>query len=88
MAEQGIRWLGVLDGDDFVGWIDGDDLDGVATLADLSPRRTHSVVSPDSTLRQALEVILNSRSEVAIVLEDDHRYLGAVTLESIRRELG
>ena len=39
-------------------------------------------------LRQALEVILNSRSEVAIVLEGNHRYLGSVTVESIRKELG
>ena len=87
MDEHGTRWLGLLDDGDFTGWIQDEDLDGAAALTDLSPRRTHSVVGPDSTLRQALEVILNSRSEVAIVLEDDRRYLGAVTVESIRREL-
>ena len=88
MQEHGTRWLGLLDGGDFTGWIQDDDLDGATDLRSLAPRRTHSVVSPQSTLRQALEVILNSRSEVAIVLEDDHRYLGAVTVEGIRRELG
>jgi osmoprotectant transport system ATP-binding protein len=89
LIEHGTNWLGMLSADgDFTGWIEADDLDGATDLADVQLRRTEAVVGPDSTLRQALEVILNSRSEVAIVLEDDHRYLGAVTVETIRRELG
>ncbi len=89
MVGHGTRWLGLIDAaGDFTGWIQEEDLDGATDLADLAPRRTVATVGPDDTLRQALEVILNSRSEVAIVLEDDHRYLGAVTVESIRRELG
>ncbi|CAN5614076.1 ATP-binding cassette domain-containing protein [soil metagenome] len=89
LADHGTRWLGLIDGDgDFTGWIEADDLDGATDLASLHPRRTEAVVSGDSTLRQALEVILNSRSEVAIVLEGNHRYLGSVTVESIRKELG
>ncbi len=83
------RWLGLISVDgDFIGWIPGTDLDGATELSALTPRRTEAVVTPESTLREALEVILNSRSEVAIVLEDDQRYLGAVTVEAIRRELG
>jgi len=89
LAAHGTQWLGLIDAQgDFIGWIEAGDLDGATALTDLSPRRTTAVVSPDSTLRQALEMILNSRSEVAIVLEGNHRYLGAVTVESIRRELG
>ncbi len=88
LAAHGTRWLGLIDGSgDFTGWIQDDDLDGTTDLGQLSPRATTAVVSPDSTLRQALEVILNSRSEVAIVLEGNHRYLGAATVEAIRREL-
>ncbi len=88
LIRHGTNWLGLLDtAGDFTGWIDDGDLDSATDLGSAPTRRTSAVVSPDSTLRQALEVILNSRSELAVVLEDDHRYLGAVTLETIRREL-
>jgi osmoprotectant transport system ATP-binding protein len=88
LIDNDTQWLGLLDaGGDFLGWIPAEDLDGPADLAQVRVRRTASRVGPDSTLRQALEVILNSRSELAIVLEDDHRYLGAVTVERIRQEL-
>ena len=89
MVDQGTQWLGLLSAaGDFTGWIQAEDLDGATDLTALSPRRTEAVVGPESTLRQALEVILNSRSEVAIVLEGNYRYLGAVTVETIRKELG
>ncbi|MDQ3463032.1 MAG: ATP-binding cassette domain-containing protein [Actinomycetota bacterium] len=89
LVRNGTEWLGLISAEgDFTGWIRADDLDGASDLAALQTRRTEAVVGPDSTLRQALEVILNSRSEVAVVLEDDRRYLGAVTVETIRRGLG
>ncbi len=89
LIRGGTEWLGLISVEgDFTGWIWGDDLDGATDLAAVELRRTEAVVGPENTLRQALEVILNSRSEVAVVLEDDHRYLGAVTVETIRRELG
>ncbi len=88
LIDRGTKWLGLLDPEgDFLGWVSTEDLDGSTDLAQLHVRRTAARVGPDSTLRQALEVILNSRSELAIVLEDDHRYLGAVTVERIRQEL-
>ncbi len=89
LVQHGTSWLGLLTSNGhFMGWIHANDLADAADLSGLTPRRTEAVVSPDSTLREALEVILNSRSEVAIVLEGNHRYLGAVTVESIRKELG
>jgi hypothetical protein len=89
LIRSGTEWLGLISSEgDFTGWVWGDDLDGASDLAAVELRRTEAVVGPESTLRQALEVILNSRSEVAVVLEDNHRYLGAVTVDTIRRELG
>ena len=88
LVEHGTEWIGLLTpGGDFTGWAWAEDLDGAADLTAVEVRRTAATVTPQSTLRQALEVILNARSEVAIVLEDDRRYLGAVTVESIRKEL-
>ena len=87
LAIHGTEWLGLISHGDFTGWAWASDLDDAVDLASVKVRRTVATVSPQSTLREALELILNARSEVAIVLEDNHRYLGAVTVESIRRSL-
>ncbi len=87
LQAYGTEWLGLLADGEFTGWAWGSDLAEATDLGSVQVRRTVATVSPQSTLREALELILNARSEVAIVLEDDHRYLGAVTVESIRRAL-
>ncbi len=87
LAAHGTEWLGLISDGDFTGWAWASDLDDAVDLASVEVRRTVATISPQSTLREALELILNARSEVAIVLEGDHRYLGAVTVESIRRTL-
>ena len=43
--------------------------------------------APDSTLREALEVILTSRTAAAVVEDGDGRFRGLVELEAIRRGL-
>ena len=87
LETHGTEWLGLIRDGDFTGWAWGSDLVDATDLASVEVRRTVATITPQSTLREALELILNARSEVAIVLEDDHRYLGAVTVESIRRSL-
>ncbi|MEO6628010.1 MAG: ATP-binding cassette domain-containing protein [Aquihabitans sp.] len=87
LETHGTEWLGLIADGDFTGWAWASDLRDAADLATVEVRRTVATVSPQSTLREALELILNARSEVAIVLEDNHRYLGAVSVESIRRSL-
>ncbi len=88
LETHGTEWLGLIADGDFTGWAWASDLNAAVDLASVEVRRTVATVSPQSTLREALELILNARSEVAIVLEDNHRYLGAVTVESIRQALG
>ena len=87
LETHGTEWLGLIADGDFTGWAWASDLNDAVDLATVKVRRTVATVSPQSTLREALELILNARSEVAIVLEDNHRYLGAVSVESIRRSL-
>ena len=57
------------------------------TVADLTPEPAVARVRASSSLRQALEVILTSRSSIAVVVDDDDTYQGAVTLEAIREGL-
>jgi CBS domain containing-hemolysin-like protein len=68
---------GGLRGHDLVG-------EGIVTGARLEPPA--ALVSPDSTLRAAMDRIMTARTAVAVVV-DEGRFLGLVTLEDIRRAL-
>ncbi len=88
LAEWSSDWLGVV-GDDgrFAGWVPVGELEGADDVAALVPEPAAARVDATSSLRQALEAILNTQSEVAVVVGDDGRFRGAVTLAAIRREL-
>jgi CBS domain-containing protein len=73
--------------DRFTGWIGADDLDRVSALDDLEPVPPLALVSPESTLREALEIILTSHSAAAVMQTDDGRFAGLVELDAIRRGL-
>lgn len=78
-------WLGLTRDDRFLGWVNGADLDGgpVSALA-LEPPAAQ--VRPESTLREAMEVIMNSSTAIAVI-DDDGRFGGIVTLDQIRESL-
>jgi osmoprotectant transport system ATP-binding protein len=80
-------WVGVLDGDRLLGWVDDTALDGFATVGDASPRRFAAWVHPDTGLREALDTIVLSATRVAVVLGDDDRYLGMVTIDDIAKAM-
>jgi CBS domain containing-hemolysin-like protein len=44
-------------------------------------------VTQDSTLRQALDSIVTSRTQVAVVATEGQRYAGILTLERVSREI-
>ncbi len=81
------EWLGLVEGDHFAGWVHADELAAGTSLDQLTPFPPAARVQPDSTLRQALEVILTSRSAAAVVEDADGRFSGVVELEAIRRGL-
>ncbi|CAN5873672.1 ATP-binding cassette domain-containing protein [soil metagenome] len=88
LGEWTSAWLGLVGPDDrFAGWVPADALDGQHALTGLSPEPAAVEIAGSATLRQALEAILNSQSEVAVVVGDDGRFRGAVTLGAIRQEL-
>ncbi len=87
MADSAVGWLGLVEDQRFTGWISADDLAAAASLSDLEPAAPLARVRPESSLREALEIILTSRSAAAVVEDDTGEFSGLVELEAIRRGL-
>ncbi len=83
MATHGVDWVGVVDGDRLLGWASGRDIEGTAQVADAPLRRFRAWVRPYTALREALDHIVDSSTRVAVVFDDDDRYLGMITIEQI-----
>ncbi len=81
MAEHRVDWYGVRDGEHLLGWKWGTDLDGTVGADDVQPFR--AVVTPDSTLRSALDGIVGSLTNVAVVVDDVGRYRGMLRIDEI-----
>ncbi len=79
-----VDWLGVTRDGQFEGWLHRDDLI-LGTDLDAGPlRRPAAQVTPASTLRNALELIMTSQTAAAVIVDGD-RFAGVVTLEAIRK---
>ena len=88
MAAEGTDWVAVCDDDRLRGWVGADEVDRVGTLADAMPRDFVAVVHPDTSLKNALDGIVTSRTRVAVVVESGDgsappRYLGMLTLDEL-----
>ena len=87
MAEYRSDWVGLVEHSRFTGWVPGTLVRDDVLLAELPRYPPAGRVTPASTLRNAMEVIMNSNSSVAVI-DKDGLFGGVVTLESIRAELG
>ncbi len=87
LEEYRSEWLGVVEDESFAGWVAAADLADSRPLAQATRYPPAGRVTPHSTLRNAMEVIMNSNTSVAII-DDGGRFGGVVTLEAIRAELG
>ena len=97
MAAEETDWVAVCAGDRLEGWVGAAEIDRVASLADATPRPFVAVVHPDTTLKNALDGIVTSRTRVAVVVAPDGdtdatpadgsgadpRYLGMLTLDDL-----
>ena len=83
----GFGWSSVVDGGELRGWVDAEVLAGAARVGDVSPRPFSAYVTKASSLRQALDSIVTSRTGVAVVATEGQRYAGILTLERISREI-
>jgi osmoprotectant transport system ATP-binding protein len=88
MERFGIDWVTVVDGDGRLrGWVDGAALRGKRKVEETERRKFGAYVTLNDSLRQALDSIVTSRTQVAVVATEDDRYLGVLTLERISREI-
>lgn len=85
-ADHGQGWVAAVDGDRLLGWVAVRDIDPHGTLArsDLNPFLVK--VSPGDTLRTALDAIVRSHTNVAVVI-DGERYLGMLMLRDLAEQV-
>jgi osmoprotectant transport system ATP-binding protein len=83
----GQDWTSVVEDGELLGWVDLAALDGKERVAEARPRRFSAYVTADSSLRQALDSIVTSRTQVAVVVTEGQRYRGILTLERVSREI-
>jgi osmoprotectant transport system ATP-binding protein len=87
IRDSGYGWTSVLDHGELLGWVDEGMLRGKRTVREATPRRFSAYVTADDSLRQALDSIVTSRTNVAVVVSEGQRYLGILTLERVTREI-
>ncbi|MGH2813102.1 MAG: ABC transporter ATP-binding protein [Actinomycetota bacterium] len=87
MNEFGFDWASVVSDGRLLGWVSKEVLNGKRRVSEADPRRFVAHVTPESSLRQALDVIVGTRTNVAVVLDEEHRYLGILTIERISQEI-
>ena len=80
-------WTSVVDDGELRGWVGVDDVDGHERVSETTPKPFGAHVTYDSTLREALDAIVTSRTNVAVVARQGQLYEGILTLERISREI-
>ena len=87
MEKFNYDWASVVDDGELKGWVDEKALQGCSSVADATPRPFSAYVTSNSTLRQALDSIVTSRTQVAVVATEGQRYAGVLSLEKISKEI-
>jgi osmoprotectant transport system ATP-binding protein len=87
MEKFGFDWASVVDDGELLGWVDERSLEGHSVVGEAEPRPFSAYVTSNSTLRQALDAIVTSRTRVAVVATEGQRYAGILTLERISKEI-
>ena len=80
-------WASVVDDGELLGWIDESDLGSAATVADTKAHRFSAWVTATDSLRTALDSIVTSETNVAVVVTEGQRYRGILTLERLTQEI-
>jgi osmoprotectant transport system ATP-binding protein len=87
MRETGFDWTSVVEQGRLLGWVDRSMLDGAATVGEAGPRAFSAAVTDRDSLRAALDAIVTSRTNVAVVVDAEGRHLGILTLDEVTREI-
>src|SRR5256714_14563267 len=87
LDHYGLGWVSVVDDGELRGWVEPAALQGVSTVGEAEIRKFSAYVTFESSLRQALDSIVTSRTNVAVVASEGQRYVGILTLERITQEI-
>jgi osmoprotectant transport system ATP-binding protein len=87
MKRERVDWVAVLDHGRPRGWIAASQLDGRNRISEIEPTRFPVAVKPSDSLRHALDALVNSPTQVVIVVDDDDRYLGLLDVGRIGKGL-
>ena len=87
LARTEFDWVAVLDGRRVLGWIDEETLGESRVVTTELASRFVAGVTPNSSLREAIDMIVRSRTNVAVVTDDDNNYIGILTQEHISKEI-
>jgi osmoprotectant transport system ATP-binding protein len=87
MREFGLDWTSVIEDGELLGWVDERMLEGKQRVDEVRPRRFSAYVTAADSLRQALDSIVTSRTNVAVVVSEGQRYRGILSVERISREI-
>jgi osmoprotectant transport system ATP-binding protein len=82
-----LGWASVVDDGELLGWVDAAALEGAGTVGEARIRPFSAYVTFQDSLRRALDSIVTSRTQVAVVASEGQRYLGILTLDRISREI-
>jgi osmoprotectant transport system ATP-binding protein len=80
-------WVAVVDGGELLGWVGANAIEGKSSVAEIEPRKFSAYVTARSSLRQALDSIVTSRTQVAVVVDKEERYRGILSLERVSEEI-
>ena len=80
-------WTSVVEEGRLLGWVDERALAGKSIVGDATPRPFSAYVTTHDSLRQALDSIVTSRTQVAVVAAEGQRYQGILSLERISKEI-
>ena len=86
MAEHHTDWIGVLDGQRLRGWIWDADLHDDRPVGDHEVRDFRIWIQSRAMLREALDAVVNTRNQVAVVYDGD-QYRGMLFVDQISDEL-
>ena len=86
MAREGVNWVAIVRDGQLRGWVWESELEPGRKIGELAAHPFLVRVSADNTLREALDAIVTSRNQVAVVYDGD-RYAGMLTLDRISENL-
>jgi osmoprotectant transport system ATP-binding protein len=87
MEQFGFDWTSVIDDGELLGWVDERMLEGAERVSEVTPRKFSAYVTGEDSLRQALDAIATSRTNVAVVVIAGQQYRGILTIQRISEEI-